>query len=1197
MTLSRKKWVGMCLVIAAVLIASPLGSPISSGLEHGLSSEMQTLSWSFGAIFPTAVHVGPAPASTQVSIGLSLPVRDAAGLDSLVQQVSTPGTAQYHDFITPAEFNAQYAPDATTYHALASYFTPYGVSVTTEPNRLMLTVTGNPAAMGAAFHTSFDNYRMANGQVFFGPTSAPQIPVSLGVSAAYGFTNALYNTPANLVQAPAPATTQVPLACGIGGDTPAQIRTAYGWTSLPSGDTGTGMKMAIVDGYDSAEPQSTLSSDLSSFDSACSVGTATVSWNYPVQSTTYNSSASSGWGGEEDLDLQWSHVMGPGATIEMTFSPNAGTGLYEAVDWIVANAVANDISLSWGEPDVGIYGGAACSFECNASTDGSYAMLHPVLEAGAAEGISTFVASGDCGSADGTNTVSTDYPASDEDSTGVGGTVITLSGGGYGSEKVWSGNESGSSCTNGGGAGGGWAPTPQPWYQHGYGVKNKGLRGVPDVGITAGTFLVIYSSGSATEEAGTSDAAPMWAGITAVADQVNGGGLGLLNPALYNILRSTTGYNNSFHDVSTGTGNGYPPNPGWNPITGIGTPKINALVPALTGGGTKPTLNPLTATIAASVTSGAAPLSVTFTATASGGTGTYKLYDFNYGDGNATPKLVNSVTYQYTVAGAYPASVEVYDSSGNSTLSTSVLISVGTSPFTLGLAASSTTPAVGTAVTFTATPSGGTSPYSITYNFGDGTWFYQTTSTSRPHTFQQAGVYCAQATATDGASPAAGAMSPVVTMDVGGATGSCGAAPSGPTINAFTASPATIPSGGTTYLNVTATGGVGPLSYAYTGQPASCPSANATQLVCSTTATATTAYTVTVTVSDSASTPHTTTATASFTVNVPGTGPVISTFTASPATIPSGGTTYLNVTASGGATPYTYAYHSLPAGCTSENVASLACSPSGAGTSSVTVTVTGANGLATTSSAATFTVYTLPAITSFTASPATIPSGGTTFLNVTAAGGTGSLSYTYAGLPSDCATANTAALTCTSAVAGPYTVTVTVTDQASHTATDVAFFTVEPASTGNPPTIAAFTASPGTIPQGGTVYLNVTATGGTSPYQYLYQGLPPGCASFSTANLVCTPRASSTYSVAVTVTDAKGLTAQSSTTFTVTAVSSSQGSGGGLDLVSYALIAGIVILGVVLVVVLATRRKPPATQIPSWVPPQPHPGSPGAPSR
>ncbi len=421
---------------------------------------------------------------------------------------------------------------------------------------------------------------------------------------------------------------------------------------------------------------------------------------------------------------------------------------------------------------------------------------------------------------------------------------------------------------------------------------------------------------------------------------------------------------------------------------------------------------------------------------------------------------------------------------------------------------------------------------------------------------------------------------------------------SGPTISAFTASPAIIPSGGTTYLNVSASGGVGPLTYAYTGQPGTCPSVNATQLVCSTTVTSTTTYTVTVTVSDSASTPHTATKTTTFTVNAPaGSGPTINSFTASPTTIPWGGTTYLNVTASGGATPYTYAYHSLPAGCTSANVTSLTCSPSSAGTSSVTVTVTGANGLATTSSAVTFTVYTLPAITSFTASPATIPSGGTTFLNVTAAGGTGSLSYAYAGLPSDCATANTAALTCTSAVAGPYTVTVTVTDQASHTATDVASFTVEPASTRNPPTIAAFTASPGTIPQGGTVYLNVTATGGTSPYQYLYQGLPPGCGSLNTANLVCTPTASGTYSVAVTVTDAKGLTAQSSTTFTVTAASSSQGSGSGLDLVGYALIAGIVILGVVLVVVLATRRKPPATQIPSWVPPQPHPGSPGAPPR
>ena len=640
------------------------------------------------------------------------------------------------------------------------------------------------------------------------------------------------------------------------------------------------------------------------------------------------------------------------------------------------------------------------------------------------------------------------------------------------------------------------------------------------------------------------------------------------------------------------------------------TPGIYQATVTVTGGSSTATSNSVTVHVTGTAVSG--PTISAFTASPatipSGGT--------TYLNVTATGG-VGPLTYAYTgQPGTCPsanATQLVCSTTVTSTTTYTVTVTVSDSastPHTATKTATFTVNApVGTGPTisaFTASPviipSGGTTYLNVTATGGVGPLSYA--YTGQPASCPSANAtqlvcsttatattaYTVTVTVSDSAStPHTATKTASFTVNVPG---------TGPVISTFTASPGTIPSGGTTYLNVSATGGVGPLTYAYTGQPGTCPSVNATQLVCSTTVTSTTTYTVTVTVSDSASTPHTATKTTTFTVNAPaGSGPTINSFTASPTTIPWGGTTYLNVTASGGATPYTYAYHSLPAGCTSANVASLACSPSGAGTSSVTVTVTGANGLATTSSAVTFTVYTLPAITSFTASPATIPSGGTTFLNVTAAGGTGSLSYAYAGLPSDCATANTAALTCTSAVAGPYTVTVTVTDQASHTATDVASFTVEPASTRNPPTIAAFTASPGTIPQGGTVYLNVTATGGTSPYQYLYQGLPPGCGSLNTANLVCTPTASGTYSVAVTVTDAKGLTAQSSTTFTVTAASSSQGSGSGLDLVGYALIAGIVILGVVLVVVLATRRKPPATQIPSWVPPQPHPGSPGAPPR
>ena len=153
------------------------------------------------------------------------------------------------------------------------------------------------------------------------------------------------------------------------------------------------MRIAVVDTYDGSEPESRLKTDLSQFDSTFSLPTPNVSYNYPVPGPANLNSTSTGWGLEEALDLEWSHASGPGASIAMTFSPNSGVGLYEAVDWLVSNHLVDVISLSWGEPDVGVFNAwsTPCSVACNASSDGSYELLGPVLEAAALEGISVFV--------------------------------------------------------------------------------------------------------------------------------------------------------------------------------------------------------------------------------------------------------------------------------------------------------------------------------------------------------------------------------------------------------------------------------------------------------------------------------------------------------------------------------------------------------------------------------------------------------------------------------------------------------------------------------------------------------------------------------------------------------------------------------------------------------------------------------------
>ena len=347
---------------------------------------------------------------------------------------------------------------------------------------------------------------------------------------------------------------------------------------------------------------------------------------------------------------------------------------------------------------------------------------------------------------------------------------------------------------------------------------------------------------------------------------------------------------------------------------------------------------------------------------------------------------------------------------------------------------------------------------------------------------------------------------------------------SAPLISSFTASPSSIPAGGTTYLNVSAAGGLGPLTYAYSGQPSACPSVNASQLVCSTTVTTTTTYTVTVNVTDSASPHHSTSASTLFTVTVP--SPTIGAFTAAPDPVLVSHTTYLNVTASGGTGPLGYAYAGLPTGCHSSNQSSLPCVPSVPGTYSVTVFVNDSHGVSA-NRATSVTVDPLPSISAFTISPAQLFVGGTTYLNVSASGGLGSLSYAFSGLPSGCFSSSTASLPCVPSVAGQFTISVFANDTVGDSASAHGTLSVLL------PLQVTLSAVPSTVVVNHPASISPGISGGSGTYSYVYTGLPAGCSSSNVTPLRCVPTNSGTFGVRVFVNDTARESVSASTTLTV----------------------------------------------------------------
>jgi uncharacterized repeat protein (TIGR01451 family) len=177
----------------------------------------------------------------------------------------------------------------------------------------------------------------------------------------------------------------------------------------------------------------------------------------------------------------------------------------------------------------------------------------------------------------------------------VGGTTLTTAGpgGAWASERVWNwGGGTGSS----GGISGYYSITNTAMWQQGFGTAaNHGsttYRNVPDVALTGDNVFVIADNGiQYPGTGGTSCAAPLWAGFTALVNQqaaLNGKApVGFLNPALY-ALAKTAAYTNVFNDITRGNNfwslsrTNFPAVSGYDLATGLGTPNgtnlINALV-------------------------------------------------------------------------------------------------------------------------------------------------------------------------------------------------------------------------------------------------------------------------------------------------------------------------------------------------------------------------------------------------------------------------------------------------------------------------------------------------------------------------------------------------------------------------------------------------------------------------------------------
>jgi uncharacterized repeat protein (TIGR01451 family) len=513
--------------------------------------------------------LGSLPATTNLNLAIGLPLRNREALTNLLQQIYDPASPNYHHYLTPEEFTAQFGPTEQDYQTVINFARTNGLTVTqTHGNRMLLDVAGNVSDIERAFHVTMRTYRHpTEDRDFFAPDAEPSVDASVPILHVQGMNNYILPHP---MHHKVPASGAKPAAgSGPGGGYMGQdFRNAY----LPGGTlNGSGQMVGLLqfDGY--------YASDIATYESLAGLT------NVPLQNVLLD-----GFNGvpgpnndEVCLDIEMSISMAPALAAVVVFEAGPFGNPDDILSSMTSSNQIKQFSASWG-------------YDIDATTEQLYQKF-------AVQGQTFFNASGDGDAWVGPIPYGS---CEDPNITIVGGTTLTMSGNGaaYVSEKAWNWGFSGDYNWNpdgyAGTSGGISTDVSIPSWQQGINMTvNHGsttMRNVPDVALTADNVFVVSSGGSRGIFGGTSCASPLWAGFMALVNQqaaANGqSSVGFLAPVVY-ALAETANYTSCFHDIVTGnnTWDQSPANffavPGYDLCTGLGTPNGINLINALAAAG------------------------------------------------------------------------------------------------------------------------------------------------------------------------------------------------------------------------------------------------------------------------------------------------------------------------------------------------------------------------------------------------------------------------------------------------------------------------------------------------------------------------------------------------------------------------------------------------------------------------------------
>jgi len=513
------------------------------------------------------VPIGRLPAGQRLSLVIGLPLRNSAGFQQLLQNIYDPASPEYRKYLTPGQIAARFGPAQPDYDAVVRFAKTNGLQIVrTHADRTLLTVNGTVADIEKAFHVKMLVYRHpTEARTFYAPDGEPSVDLTVPLLHISGLDNFIRPHPGGhpgktrVLAGAKSGTGSGPGGSYMGQDFP---KAYVSGTSL----SGSGQSVGLfeLDGY--------YTNDILSYEESAGLPDVTIT-NVLVDGATGTPDTVSDNVGEVSLDIEMVIAMAPGISRLIVYeAPNGGLTWYDELKRMQEDDSAKQLSCSWfflwDDPSADL-----------------------IYQEMAMQGQSFFQCSGD----DLAFYNGVAEWADDPNVTLVGGTSLTIaSNGSWSSEIVWT-NGDGVTGSGGGVSASYMGHYAIPTWQKGISMATNGgsttNRNVPDVSMVACNAWVIWNDGDEATWWGTSIATPLWAGLTALANQQaamrSQPALGFLNPALYAIGAGTS-YASCFHDITTGNNvDSYSTNlyfavSGYDLCTGWGTPNGANLIDVLT---------------------------------------------------------------------------------------------------------------------------------------------------------------------------------------------------------------------------------------------------------------------------------------------------------------------------------------------------------------------------------------------------------------------------------------------------------------------------------------------------------------------------------------------------------------------------------------------------------------------------------------